>query len=454
MKKLKIPWLKLIPAIIILAVSACCPAWNGLSEKAIRAAGVLLAALWLWSSEALPMSISIVCMIVVVIVEGLLKPVDAIMNFDWKTALFVISSSGITAAMTLSTIPQRVTKWLIKFSDDKAGIFVLGFGLLVAVCSSIMSSLATCALFAGMIDTLLGEKKNSLRRCLMLIIPACAGIGGFMTPAGTPANLLILSMLEDKGITLHFWQWCVIGIPAGLITALLFICSVILIMHPNLKELNVVMPSLTKNQRKKDCVTIGIVLLILAGWIMTSWVHQIELWHVACAGIFLMLMPPVRILNFKIVQKYIHWDLVITMGTVGIVMGAITNSGLMSWLCQRMVMPLSNLQPEWVLIVVSMEICCIRAFIPTTTGAVMLLGPLLIELAAVTEQSVAVLLMILSFWTASALLLVYTEPIYLLTWQRRDYSALDLLKVGAIPSLIMATLGCWFIYGLTLIVVR
>lgn len=454
MQKYKIRLLKIILAVVVIAASAYCPGWKNLSGETISAAGVLVAALWLWSSEALPMSVSIICIIGIAVAEGLLKPIDAVMNFDWRTALFVVASSGITAAMAISTIPQRMTKWLLRLSGDKAGIFVLGFGLLVAVCSSIMSSLATCALFAGMVDELLGKKKNSIRRCLMLVIPACAGIGGFMTPAGTPANLLVLAMLKEQGITMRFWQWCAIGIPTGLITTLLFICSAVLIIRPNLKDLNLTLPPLTKIQRKKDHATIGIVLFILIGWIATSWIREIELWHIACAGVFVMLVPPFGILNFSLLKKYIHWDLVITMGTVGIAMGAITNSGLTNWICQHMVASLSSLRPAFILMVVSMEICCIRAFIPTTTGVVMLLGPILIELAAVTGQSVPVLLMLMSFWTACALLLVYTEPIYLLTWQRKDYSALDLLKIGAVPSLIMATFGCRFIQELTALIVN
>lgn len=61
--------------------------------------------------------------------------------------------------------------------------------------------------------------------------------------------------------------------------------------------------------------------------------------------------------------------------------------------------------------------------------------------------------MLLAYWTACALLLVYTKPIYLLTWQHRDYSPLDLLRIGACPSLLMAILGTPLIRALTLLVV-
>lgn len=446
--------LKLLPAAAILLATYLCPGWQDLPSEAVSAAGVLLSALWLWSSEALPMSASILLLIGVTMAEGLLKPIDALRSCDWKTALFVVASSGITAVMAGCTIPRRMTRWLLRLSQNRAGVFVLGFGLLVCVCSSVMSSLATCALFAGMADELLGNEKSSLRRCLMLVIPACAGIGGFMTPAGTPANLLVLSMLESSGSPIRFWQWCVIGIPLGLVTTVLFVISAVRVIRPDLRALHLDFPLPTRLQQRKDRLTLIMILLMLTGWIMTSWVHAITLWQVACIGVLLMLLPPIRILDLRRLWAHIHWDLVLTMGTVGLLMGAVTQSGLTAWLCQRMVAPLTSLSPTVMLVVVSVEVCCIRAFIPTTTGAVMLLAPLLLELAALTGQSAAVLLMILAYWTACALLLVYTEPIYLLTWQRKDYSALDLLRIGALPSLLMATLGAPLIRALTLLVGR
>lgn len=452
-RTVKIRFFKLLPAAAILLLTHQCPGWQDLSSEAINAAGVLLSALWLWSSEVLPMSGSILLLICVTMGEGLLKPGDALRSFDWKTALFVVASSGITAIMAGCSIPRRMTRHLLRLSRNRAVFFILGFGLLVSVCSSVMSSLATCALFAGMVDELLGREKSPLRRCLMLVIPACAGIGGFMTPAGTPANLLVLSMLENSGSPIRFWQWCVVGIPLGLVTVLLFVISAVLVIRPDLSALRLDFPPPTKSQQRRDRLTLLMILLMLTGWILTSWIPTITLWQVACLGVLLMLLPPIRILNLRHLWEHIHWDLMLTMGSVGILMGAVTQSDLTAWLCQRMVAPLTSLSPMAMLLVVSVEVCCIRAFIPTTTGAVMLLAPLLLELAALTGQSASVLLMLLAYWTACALLLVYTEPIYLLTWQRRDYSPLDLLRIGVWPSLLMTILGTPLIRALTLLVV-
>lgn len=453
--------LKLLCAGLLVLVSLLLPEMGGLTRAELRSAGLLLASLLLWITEAMPMSLSILLMTVAAMLLGLTTPADALARLDEGTALFVLASSGVTAAIALSGIPRRVTGWLLRISMNardgsvRAGRFVMGFGLLVALCSSIMSSLATCALFAGLVNGMLGKKKTLLRRCMMLVIPACAGIGGFMTPAGTPANLLLLRLLEETGTPVTFLQWSLIGVPVGLLTVSLFTGSALLMLRPAAKELQALADGAkaeAAGSQRRDALTAGLILLILGGWIASAWVPWLKLWHVACAGVAVMLLPGVRLLTFRELKGRINWDLVITMATVGILMGAASDSGLMAWIAQRLITPLSAL-PGWLLLPgIALAVCCLRAFIPTTTGAVTLLAPLLTGLAAAAGTPAHVLLMLLAFWTASAMLVVYTEPIFLLTWSQRDYSALDLLRVGVLPSLLMALPGSFLLQALTLAV--
>ena len=297
---------------------------------------------------------------------------------------------------------------------------------------------------------MLGPKRSNLKRCLLMVVPACAGIGGFITPAGTPANLLLLSILESSGTPITFAQWCMIGAPVGILTALAFLCSVLLHFRPTLDDL-VAAPDASAVDSRRDKMTIIIVALILSGWFLSSWVRELKLWYVACAGMLIMLIPQLGLLKVRILTRHINWDLVITMGTVGVLMGAISDSGLAAWLREQILAPFTQL-PMWLLLpALSLAICFLRSFIPTTSGAVTLLAPVLISLAVGTSQPACVLLMILGFWTASALLVVWTEPIYLLTWANRDYSAGDLFRAGILPSLFMAVVGVWLIRTLTLL---
>jgi di/tricarboxylate transporter len=90
------------------------------------------------------------------------------------------------------------------------------------------------------------------------------------------------------------------------------------------------------------------------------------------------------------------------------------------------------------IVALSLMICIIRSFIPTTTAVVALLAPMLIEASYGLNTNSLALLLILAFWTASALLIVYTEPIFLITYGNHYYKGKDLVKAGFIPCIVLS----------------
>ncbi len=63
---------------------------------------------------------------------------------------------------------------------------------------------------------------------------------------------------------------------------------------------------------------------------------------------------------------------------------------------------------------------------------------MLISVSQTTGLSVSSLLLTASFRAASALLLIYTEPIYLIAYKEGCFSEADLLKAGIVPSLLLS----------------
>lgn len=67
----------------------------------------------------------------------------------------------------------------------------------------------------------------------------------------------------------------------------------------------------------------------------------------------------------------------------------------------------------------------------------------------ILDLSITVLLLVAAYWAASALLFVFTEPIYMITYEGKYYKAMDLFKVGAIPTAILSLvvpciINCFF----------
>ena len=123
---------------------------------------------------------------------------------------------------------------------------------------------------------------------------------------------------------------------------------------------------------------------------------------------------------------------------LSVLMTAVSDTGLMKVLSGMAFGSFSS-SPAWLFpVLISLCICVMRAFIPTTTAVIALFAPMLLALSAQTGMNESHLLLMLSFWAASALLLVFTEPIYLIAYKIDYFTATDLLKAGALPSLALA----------------
>lgn len=425
-------------------------------DKQICAVGVFIASLVLWLSETIPISISTLFMLSILPFLGLMSFEDVISSFGTNTALFIMASSGITVAISTSNIPNKLTSFVVNKSRNHPIRLLYSVGILVTFFSAFVSSLATCTLFASLFSVILRKSnleagKTNLGKGLMLIIPACAGIGGFMSPAGTPANILVIDILEKNNIALSFYKWCIIGFPIGIIASLIFISNVALIFHPERIELQP-QNNNTISFSKKDWTITLIVAFVIIGWFVSSFVSFLNTTIIAVIGLSVLFIPQLHVLDMRKFSRGVNWDLVISMGTVSILMTAISNTGLLTSVSMMLLGNFTELSPLLLLPIISVCICAMRSFVPTTTAVIALFAPILISVAEVSNQNILVLLLIASFWAAAALLLVYTEPIYLIAYNEKYFEAKDLLRVGAIPSLILAFIASYGIYFMVQII--
>lgn len=418
----------------------------------LRAVGILVACLILWVSEAMPISISALLMIALLPFLGLMSFDEAISNFGVNTSLFIMASSGITIALSNGAIPKFLTNLLMKKCGRHPVILIFGVALLVALFSAFVSSLATCALYTALVAAALkasGIKpgQTNFGKALMLIIPACAGIGGFMSPAGTPANILVIDLLKQQGIDVTFLKWCAVGFPIGIIAVLLFTLSVVLVFKPE-KDIEPIEYDQVKFS-SQDISTLVIVAAVIIGWFLTSFIPGINPTMVAIIGLAIMFFPPVRLLDIQKFSHGVNWDLVLAMGSVSVLMTAISDTGLLTDVSNALFGNIGSLAPIVIMVIISLVICILRSFIPTTTAVIVLFAPMLISISQTTGLSIGALLMTASFWAASALLLIYTEPIYLITYKEGYFSETDLLKTGIIPSLVLSVIATLGIDSLT-----
>ena len=430
-------------AALLLAAALLWAAADPERGPMLMGAGVLGASVSLWICGTFPMSVTTLLMIAALGWMGILSFQSAMAQISTSTSLFILASSGLTVAVQGSGLTRRATHALTRRFGANSRRLLFGLGMLITVSSAFMSSLATCAMYTALLMELLNSggaaESPRFRRDVYLMIPACAGIGGFMSPAGTPANVLLLDLLASHGIKVSFLQWCAVGMPVGLGASALFLAALLLILPPeriSLRSSDAREP-LSRRDRTLGCI----LLLVICGWLTCGWLPHMDVTMVALLGMGLMFLPGVDILDWKKLTARTDWDLVIMMGTVSVLMGGIASTGLLSRVADFGLRALAGLPPYVFLALLSVALFLLRTCIPTTTAAVALLSPLLMEIAAARGMPVMTPVMLLAFWTAAALILVYTEPIYLMTFRGgQAYRATDLARVGAPVSLALAFL--------------
>lgn len=440
---------------LLIMVFCLIPPPEGMTDAGMASIGLFLGALVLWMLEVVPMTVSSLGLIALMPLFDIMSFNEAISNFGISTALFIMATGGITTIIGNSTLPLRITWMIMKLTKGNSRKMVFYFGLASAILSGFMSSLATCALFFSFALVLLKANhctpgSSNLGRCLMMVLPACCGIGGFLTPAGTPGNIVLMDMMEGMGLHITFAQWCIVGIPLGLLATVLFALWLPIVFKPepiseeSLKEMEAqanALPGLTAKEKKSIAVVAAMIIL----WFIGSWVPYFSTTVVAILGMAVMFLPGMDLLTWKEFADDCNWNLVFVMGSVSILMVGITSTGAMDWIAGKLFANIGVLPVTVMFIVIAIVICVMRAFIPTTTAVIALFVPLLQGIAAITGASLPALLFIPAFWGPAALLLCYTEPIYLITFGDSYYTEGDLLKAGWLPSLIMAV-----VLGLTL----
>lgn len=424
---------------------------SGLNRNDLRAFGLLVIAIVLWVVNIFPMSITAFIVILLLPICKIMSMNTALEKFGINPALFVMATSTITIGLTKTSIPKKIMYSILKISKNNPNKIVIGFGLLTAFFSSFVSGLVACAIFTNLGLCILKEtnsfrKESNFAKCIMLSIPVCAGIGGIITPAGTASNIIIMQTLQEKNVAMSFIKWCELGIPLGLVTTIIFLLFLVKVHKPE-KLSNDIVRSIevdSKYSFYEIKLVIMIVSLIIL-WIIGSWVPILSTTFVALLGMVIMFFPCIQMITWKEFCEGVNWNLVLSTGLVSIIMSVVASTNLIRWFTDKIFHNINSMPNVIFLFIVSILILLMRALIPTTVAAITLLAPILIELADLSGESIVVLLYLLAYWAATEIILIYTEPIFLITYSYDCYTQKDLAKVGIPISIVMSVILAIFL---------
>ena len=438
-------------SVLFILLAAVLPVNGELTRVGWYSLGVFLAAIALWICDSIPMMISaLVCMFLLP-VFGVMDLNAVYANFGGVSFFFAIATFGLSIALENTTIPLRICSALARWAKGSSRKLIIGLYLACSITSSVMSNLSTAIIYLNISLALLHANNqkpltSNMGKCLMIGIPAVAGTGGLITPAGTPGNSLIIQMLSGVGVEVTFLKWTLMFAPIALFTTLLCGLWATRIWKPE----DISAEALASIQEKiieqdggfltsKEKKTVVIILATLVAWVLGTWVPALDVTRVSIAALAVMFLPGVDVLSLEDMCKRTSWNLVFTLGTVGVLIAGLTGTGIMDWLVNILFSRLGNGNVILIMLVAGAVVCVIRAFIPTAPAIAALFGAPLLALAPLCGISPVALLFLPAFWACTPTLL-YIEPIFLFSYGYGYYKPEDVLKYGSIPTVILIVL--------------
>lgn len=439
-----------IIALAIMILMSILPTNDNVTRAGLYAMGIFLAAIIMWICDSMPMCVTALLAIFMLSVFKVL-PLNGDGSvyyiFGGTAFFFAVATFVVSIALENTCVPLKICSAMTKISKGNSKILVIVLLLATGITSSVMSNLSTCIIYMNLGLALIHANKcepgkSGLAKCLMIGIPCCAGIGGLITPAGTPGNILIMQLLsENAGINISFAQWIVLMAPLAIISIIMFGIWETIIFKP--EEISVEAMTELKSKldehgklNAKEWKTMIVIGAMLVCWILGTWVKVFDTTLVAVCGMALMFMPGISVLEWKDTSNRINWNLAFTIGSVGVLVAGLNVTGIMNYFVNQIFSGLTGMNMMIAFIIISFVVCFIRAFIPTAPAIAALFGPPLLALAPILGVSAVALLFIPAYWACTPTLL-WIEPIFLFTYGYGYYKPQDVLKFGSLPTLII-----------------
>jgi len=170
-----------------------------MTTAAIITLGIVVLAIILFATEALPVDLVAILILISLILTGVLTPQEGIKGFSNKATITVAFMFVLSAALLKTGALQVLTHRLSKLFRYKFNTGMLLMMLMIAVISAFVNNTPIVAMFIPVVIQIAHTSGQNPSK--MLIPLSFASIfGGMCTLIGTSTNILVSGIAEENGI--------------------------------------------------------------------------------------------------------------------------------------------------------------------------------------------------------------------------------------------------------------
>jgi len=414
---------------------------------------VLFLAMILWFSELVPLHITAFIAAFLLIVVGgffdktVFTPKEVFSPFFDPVIMLLLGGFVLALGLQKHNLDKLMTFYLLKKVGHKPKNFLFGLMCLAAFFSFWMSNTAAAAILLPIAIVVLNANNlkplnSKFGKVLVLGIAFSATIGGIGTVIGSPPNAMVLSYLNDAGISFGFTDWLMYGLP---LTILLIPIAWFVLIKFFPSEIHFIKSDfsfqpLTKNQ-KLVLLIFGITVFL---WLTTSF-HGLHTSVVALIPVILLYV--FGLLETKDINK-VNWSALILFGG-GLTLGSAIQTVGLDVVFAKLLFTFLSGQALLIILFALAVFAVIFTLVASNTAAAAISIPLVIPLAQGLGIPVEIAVMIIAIGVSLDFIVPIGTPPSTIAYSSGYIKTSDMAKPGIIIALIgiiLLTLLAYFVW--------
>lgn len=447
-------------AMAIGAVMLSIPLPGGLSREAMIVLTMSTVATILFISEPVPLpTVALLIIVGQVLMLGLDSTLVA-KSLMTDSVLFIMGSLMLAVAVVKQKLDKRIAYAIVRVTGTKTTNICFGISVVSGLLASFVGEHTVAAMMLPVGITLIQltsedpRKVRNLAAVLLFSIAYGCSVAGIGTPSGGARNAIMIGYWKEffydpsnpdtHQFLIDYVKWMVYAYPMFLLQLPLVTVVLLYTFKPEHKNLSRAVAKLRAqvklqgSMKPGDWLSILFFLMILIAWIFQS--SDIGMGTIAIIGACLFLIS--GLVQWEDINSGVNWGVVLLYAAAISLGVQMKETGAANWIAENflsMLAPIGADQGFGLWAAISVLTTAVTNTM-SNGAAVAVLGPIVLKVATVANESPIVLGFITAISSAFAYLTVVGTPACTIVYASGYLKTTDFLKVGWRMALISTAL--------------
>jgi len=330
----------IILAVLVTLLILFSPTPEGLSEEGKSALAILAMCFILWTTAAVPLSVTSLLAIALLPLLGVMSQDRAFSLFGNRAVFFILGAFILAGGMMASGLSTRIALLFLRRFETSPRWLISGIVLSCAFMAFWMPAHAVAAFMFPIVLEIaraldLKPRASNYGKALFLSMAWGCVVGGVAPLLGGARNALAIGILSEKyGMSISFTQWFVAVFPVTLILIAVVHVVVFRFFKPEIEDVRPARAVLERKVRELGAMSstekrvLVVMLITVACWVLLS--ERLGLAAISILGAAALFV--IRAITWHDVEKYVNWGVILMYGGAIVLAKALEITGAANWL--------------------------------------------------------------------------------------------------------------------------